>query len=256
MRNAIDFSSWQGVLSTLLGLIVVSLVAVGIRLLVMQHVQQRRERQNRQINERLKTLIAAYKTLGGSFTGDLAVDPSHLRSVRELEALRAKADAAVAALDGAEMAADLSVPVEPPAVQGATSERRRRIRDAVEAALSDVILLGTQEQVRMAALAASDMVAGRAIETAALVASLRTFIRDVLDLEAIPGDIAVPNQGPLRVAASGGRSGAGGGQGAGRSGQGGGGGGGAGGVGGGTMLGAGMHHAAVREDADPPTGGG
>lgn len=234
MRNAIDFSSWQGVLSTLLGLVVVSLVAVSIRLLVMQQVQQRRERQNRQINERLKTLIAAYKTLGGSFTGDLAVDPSHLRSARNMQAsgdlrdLRAKADAAVAALDGAEMAADLAVPAEPPPAAGATSERRRRTRDAVEAALSDVILLGTQEQVRMAALAASDMVAGRAIETAALVASLRTFIREVLDLEAIPGDVAVPNQGPLRVGASGGRSGAGGGQGGGRSGQGGGGGGGGG----------------------------
>lgn len=241
MRNAIDFSSWQGVLSTLLGLVVVSLVAVSIRLLVMQQVQQRRERQNRQINERLKTLIAAYKTLGGSFTGDLAVDPSHLRSARNMQAsgdlrdlrdLRARADAAVAALDGAEMAADLAVPAEPPPAGSATSERRRRTRDAVEAALSDVILLGTQEQVRMAALAASDMVAGRAIETAALVASLRTFIREVLDLEAIPGDVAVPNQGPLRVGASGGRSGAGGGQGGGRSGQGGGGGGGAGDAGG------------------------
>src|SRR6195952_5807473 len=82
MRNTIDFSSWQGVLSTLLGLVVVSLVAVGIRLLVMHGVQQRRERQNRQINERLETLIAAYKTLGGSFTGDLAVDPSHRRALR------------------------------------------------------------------------------------------------------------------------------------------------------------------------------
>jgi len=45
-------------------------------------VQQRHARQNRQINERLKTLIAAYKTLGGSFTGDLAVDPRHLRDLR------------------------------------------------------------------------------------------------------------------------------------------------------------------------------
>ena len=37
-------------------------------------IQQRRERMNRQINERLRTLMAAYKTLGGSFTGDLVVD--------------------------------------------------------------------------------------------------------------------------------------------------------------------------------------
>ena len=63
MRSFIDFSSWQGVLTTLLGLVVFTLVAVGIRLLIMQRVQQRRERQNRQINERLKTLIAAYKVL-------------------------------------------------------------------------------------------------------------------------------------------------------------------------------------------------
>jgi hypothetical protein len=74
MRN-IDFSSWNGMLSTLLGLVLVSLVAVGIRLVFMQTLQRRRERENRQINERLRTLIAAYKVLGGSFTGDLAVDP-------------------------------------------------------------------------------------------------------------------------------------------------------------------------------------
>lgn len=245
MRSAIDFSSWQAVLSTLLGLIVVSLVAVSIRLLVMHSVQQRRERQNRQINERLKTLIAAYKTLGGSFTGDLAVDPMHLRQLRELQA---KADAADAALRRAETAADLaSAPIDsapaPPLDTG--SERRRRIRDAVEAALSDVVLLGTQEQVRMAAQAANDMVAGRAIETAALVTSLRTFIREVLDLESIPGDVAIPKQGPLRVAGSGGRSAAGG-SGGGKTGQGGGGAG-----GGGAMMGAGMHGAA-RDDVHEP----
>ena len=210
MRNSIDFSSWQGILSTLLGLIVVSVVAVGIRLLVMHSVQRRREQQNRQINERLKTLIAAYKTLGGSFTGNLAVDPSHLRE------LRGKQDDAESAASG--------------------SERRRRIRDAVEAALSDVILLGTADQVRLAVQAANDMVAGRAIETGELVVSLRAFIRDVLDLEAVPGDLPIPKQGPLRVAGSGGRAGAGGkasgaggagGQGA-RGGKGGDGGGGAG----------------------------
>src|SRR6185312_10098231 len=81
MRN-LDFSSWQAVLSTLLGLAVITLVMVGIRLLVMQTVQQRRERENRQINERLRTLIAAYKTLGGSFTGNLAVDPTHRRDLQ------------------------------------------------------------------------------------------------------------------------------------------------------------------------------
>ena len=80
--RALDFSSWQAIVTTLLGIVVVSLVAVGIRLAIMNGVQQRHARQNRQINERLKTLIAAYKTLGGSFTGDLAVDPRHLRDLR------------------------------------------------------------------------------------------------------------------------------------------------------------------------------
>jgi heme exporter protein D len=241
MRNLIDFSSWQGVLSTLLGLVVFTLVAVGIRLLVMQRVQQRRERQNRQINERLKTLIAAYKTLGGSFTGNLAVDPSHLRE------LRLRAAAAQAALDAAQGAAG-AVPNEEAADAGdAGSERRRRIRDAVEAALSDVILLGTQEQVQLAAMAAQDMVAGRTIETGALVRSLRVFIREVLDLEALPEGLAIPDQGPVRTAGTGGRAGAAGGTGgAGRGGGGGRGagqGGGAGGMAAGGMLGLGAAHA-------------
>jgi hypothetical protein len=65
MRSLLDFSSWQGVLSTLVGLVLVTVIAVGIRLVVMQRVQHCRERQNRQLNERLRTLIAAYRTLGG-----------------------------------------------------------------------------------------------------------------------------------------------------------------------------------------------
>ena len=80
--RGLDFSSWQAVLSTVLGLGIVTLVAVGLRLLFMLTIQQRRERENRQINERLRTLIAAYKTLGGSFTGTLEVDPTHLRDLR------------------------------------------------------------------------------------------------------------------------------------------------------------------------------
>lgn len=194
MRSAIDFTSWTGLLSTLLGLAVVSLVAVGIRLVFIQTVQRRRERENRQINERLKTLIAAYKVLGGSFTGDLRVDPTHLRELRQREA------------GGA---------LTPPE---SASERRRRIRDAVEAALSDVVLLGTEEQVRLAAQAATDMVAGRSVEVGPLVASLRAFIRHALDLEPVPSDLTIPAQGPLRLAggtqarrgAGGGREGGGG----------------------------------------------
>ena len=212
MRGFLDFSSWSGLLTTLFGLVLVSLVAVGIRLVFMQTLQRRRERENRQVNERLKTLIAAYKTLGGSFTGELGVDPSHLRDLRRDPA---RAGGEVADTPGA--------------------ERRRRIRDAVEAALSDVILLGTEEQVRLAAQAAQDMVAGRRVETAALVASLRAFIRQALDLAPIPAGVAIPSQGPLRVAGGGGGGKREGGEGRG----GGGGGGGGGGMGGGMAVGAG-----------------
>jgi hypothetical protein len=176
LRN-IDFSSWQSLMATLLGLALVTLIGVGIRLLAMTTIQQRRERANRQINERLRTLIAAYKVLGGSFTGDLAVDPRHLRDLRETG-------------DGSGLPGlDLSL---------TGSDRRRRIRDAVEAALSDIILLGTERHVRLAELAARELVAGHPVHTHELVVALRDFIRDALDLDPIPRDLAIPMQGPAR----------------------------------------------------------
>jgi type II secretory pathway pseudopilin PulG len=220
--GAFDFSSWQGVLSTLVGLVVVSLVAVGIRLAVMQSVQRRRERANRQINERLKTLIAAYKTLGGSFTGELAVDPRHLRDLRRIGQGADASGEDASAED--EAAADARAPFS----ESPGAERRRRTRDAVEAALSDIILLGTEEQVRLAVRAANEMVAGRSVEIAELVVSLRTFIRDVLDLEPVPAGLEIPRQGPLRTGGAS-RGGGGGGRGE-RSGGGAGGGRGGGGM--------------------------
>jgi uncharacterized membrane protein YgcG len=209
-----DFSTWQAVLSTIVGLALITLIGVGVRLLVMFTIQQRRDRENRQINERLRTLIAAYKVLGGSFTGDLSVDPTHLRDLRQSE-----------------------VPDEgivlPARNEG--SDRARRIRDAVEAVLSDIILLGTDEQVRLAAQAARELSEGRPVHTAELVVSLRNFIRDALGLDAIPADLEIARQGPTRPGSSGGGRGRG--EGEGRGGRSGGGGGGgmgaaAGGVGG------------------------
>jgi hypothetical protein len=174
VRN-LDFTSWPALLSTLLGLSVITLIGVGIRLLAMQTIQQKRERENRQINERLRTLIAAYKMLGGSFTGDLAVDPSHRKNLKRDGVTEGSADRA------------------------SRSDRSRRIRDAVEAALSDIILLGTEEQVRLAAAAAAELAAGRPVETAALVISLRDFIRQVLDLQPVPSEVVIPKQGPSRA---------------------------------------------------------
>ncbi len=236
--RGLDFSSWQSMLSTLAALAAITLIGVGIRLIVMQTVQQRRERENRQINERLRTLIAAYKTLGGSFTGDLAVDPTHLRDLRRRGV---SADAGTVVDDALERDAN-------------SSDRSRRIRDAVEAALSDILLLGTDEQVRLAARAATELAEGRPVRTAELVVSLRDFIRRVLDLEPVPADLSIPMQGPTRPSGgakgkgeSGGRDGQGGG---GRGG--GGGGGGAMGAGGGAAAGIGVGGMLADNDERPP----
>jgi hypothetical protein len=175
--RSLDFSSLQAAILTLAGLAVVTLIGVGIRLLMMMTFQQRRERVNRQINERLRTLIAAYKVLGGSFTGDLGVDPTHLRNLRR---------------EGAQDT------VEPVTDIVTSSDRSRRIRDAVEAALSDVLLLGNEHHVRLAERAARDLAAGRTIRTHELVVSLRDFIREALDLAPLPADLAIPPQGPAR----------------------------------------------------------
>lgn len=213
-----DFSSWHGVFTTILGLGVFTLIGVGIRVLMMLVIQQRRERMNRQINERLKTLIAAYRTLGGSFTGELTVDPTHLRDLRQ---------------SAQENDDDWD--------EGASSERARRIRDAVEAALADIILLGTREHVRLASQAANEMACGRPIHTAELVVSLRDFIREALNLEPVPADSNIPAQGPTR-GQSGGRSKGDSGKGGGKGGGGGGMGGAAGGAGMGVGLGLGATH--------------
>lgn len=186
--------------------------------MVMMTIQQRRERLNRQINERLRTLIAAYKTLGGSFTGNLMADPRHLRDIRR---------------DGANQgAATEPLTDDEGERQGGESDRPRRIRDAVEAALSDIILLGTADQVRLAATAARELSDGRPVHVHDLVVALRDYIRDALDLDAVPADVAIPLQGPTRQSGSGGKGG-----GAGRAGGEGSGGGRGGGSGGGGGMG-------------------
>lgn len=129
------------------------------------------------------------------------------------------------------------------------SDRPRRIRDAVEAALSDVVLLGTEEHIRLAERALRELVSGNPVHTAELVVSLRDFVREALGLAPVPPDVAIPMQGPTRpTGSSGGRGGrnargeAGAGGGGGQRGGGGGGGAGGGmGMGmGGAALGMGM----------------
>jgi uncharacterized membrane protein YgcG len=120
------------------------------------------------------------------------------------------------------------------------------VRDAVEVALTDIILFGTARHVELASAAMRDMVAGRPIHVHELVVSLRDYVRTVLDLDPIPAGLVIPDQGPARPSGTGGR---GGGQRSGGGGRGGGGGAGGGGMGMGVGLGAGA------SGTEPPASG-
>ena len=107
--------------------------------------------------------------------------------------------------------------------------------------MSDIILLGTEEQVTLAARAATELAEGRPTHTAELVVSLRDFIRKVLDLEPVPAGLTIPRQGPTRMSATRGKGDAKGDAKAGGKG----GGGGMGGIGGGMGMGG---HAAMDDE--------
>lgn len=166
-------------------------------------------------------------------------DPRHLRDIRR---------------DGANQGAATEPPTDDEGErQGGESDRPRRIRDAVEAALSDIILLGTADQVRLAATAARELSDGRPVHVHDLVVALRDYIRDALDLDAVPADVAIPLQGPTRPSGSGGKGGGagrGGGEGSGGGRGGGSGGGGGMGMAGGLGLAGGMGLARSAPDED------
>jgi hypothetical protein len=67
--RSLDFSSLHSLFTTLISLAAITLLGVGIRLVTQTTIQQRRERMNRQINERLRALMAASPT-------KLSADPS------------------------------------------------------------------------------------------------------------------------------------------------------------------------------------
>jgi uncharacterized membrane protein YgcG len=48
--------------------LVVAVVLLAVRIFVMQRIQTRRQRENRQETERLKSMVAAYRSLAGSFS--------------------------------------------------------------------------------------------------------------------------------------------------------------------------------------------
>ena len=63
---------------TLIASLVVAVVLLGLRVFVMQRVQQKRQRENRQETERLRSLVAAYRSLAGSFSPAADADRAQL----------------------------------------------------------------------------------------------------------------------------------------------------------------------------------
>lgn len=66
---------------TLIASLVVTVVLLAIRIFVMQRVQQKRQRENRQETERLRSLVAAYRSLAGSFSPAADADRAQLEAV-------------------------------------------------------------------------------------------------------------------------------------------------------------------------------
>jgi uncharacterized membrane protein YgcG len=63
---------------TLIASLLLAVVLLAIRIFVMQRVQQQRQRENRQETERLKSLVAAYRSLAGSFSPAMEEDRTQM----------------------------------------------------------------------------------------------------------------------------------------------------------------------------------
>lgn len=53
---------------TVIGSLLMAVLLLVIRIMIMQRVQSKRQRENRQETERLKSMVAAYRAMAGSFT--------------------------------------------------------------------------------------------------------------------------------------------------------------------------------------------
>jgi hypothetical protein len=66
---------------TLIASLLVTIILLAIRIFVMQRVQTKRQRENRQETERLRSLVAAYRSLAGSFSPAADADRAQLEEV-------------------------------------------------------------------------------------------------------------------------------------------------------------------------------
>ena len=110
---------WGPLPATVIASLVVAVVLLAIRITLLQRVQQKRQRENRQETERLKALVAAYRALAGSFSPALPGDRQAIEEAladlvlfgtpAQVERAAACARALVlgAPLDTAELARDL-----------------------------------------------------------------------------------------------------------------------------------------------------
>lgn len=71
----------------------------------------------------------------------------------------------------------------------------------MEEALADLMIFGSPSQLRLAAEAAAQLSRGELPDCQALVDDLRTELRSLLGLEAMPADLRWPPSGPGRAAA-------------------------------------------------------
>jgi hypothetical protein len=77
--------------------LVVAVDLLAIRIFVMQRMQQQRQRENRQETERLKSLVAAYRSLAGSFSPATGEHRSQIEeALDDIVLAREVAEAAVA----------------------------------------------------------------------------------------------------------------------------------------------------------------
>lgn len=63
---------------TIMGSLFIALSLMAIRMFFMQRAQQSRQRENRQETERLKSLVACYRSLAGSFSPPTTEHASHI----------------------------------------------------------------------------------------------------------------------------------------------------------------------------------
>ncbi len=64
---------------TIIATVLFAAALIGVRLFVIQRAQNKRQRENRQASERLRSLVGAYRQLAGSFT------PATEKDMRQVE---------------------------------------------------------------------------------------------------------------------------------------------------------------------------